>query len=122
MYDALDIALPEMFATLISSLHELFAALIVSCTNSFAILKIRELLVARRIDVLQYAQTYAAKKRIMRRLCGKKLYICSDYAIQKLELCGYDAANWRALKVRRCSRVKISACTKLLVSGYTRPR
>ena len=53
MYDALDIALPEMFATLISSLHELFAALIVSCTNSFAILKIRELLVARRIYVLQ---------------------------------------------------------------------
>ena len=29
MYDALDIALPEMFATLICSLHELFAALIV---------------------------------------------------------------------------------------------
>ena len=54
MYDALNVALPEMFATLISSLHELFAALIVSCTNSFAILKIRELLVARRIDVLQY--------------------------------------------------------------------
>ena len=58
MYDALDIALPEMFATLISSLHELFAALIVSCTNSFAILKIRELLVARRIDVLQYTYKY----------------------------------------------------------------
>ena len=53
MYDALDIALPEMFATLICSLHELFAALIVSCTNSFAILKILELLVARGIDVLQ---------------------------------------------------------------------
>ena len=58
MYDALDIALPEMFATLISSLHELFAALIVSCTNSFAILKIRELLVALRIDVLQYSEDW----------------------------------------------------------------
>ena len=56
MYDALDIALPEMFATLISSLHELFAALISSCTNCFAILKIREFLVARRFDVLQYKQ------------------------------------------------------------------
>ena len=54
MYDALDISLPEMFATLISSLHELFAALICSCTNCFAILKIREFLVARRIDILQY--------------------------------------------------------------------
>ena len=51
---SLDIALPEMFATLIRSLHELIAALISSCTNCFAILKIRELLVARRIDVLQY--------------------------------------------------------------------
>ena len=59
MYDALDIALPEMFVEMfatISSLHELFAALISSCTNCFAILKIREFLVARRIDVLQYVK------------------------------------------------------------------
>ena len=53
MYNALDIALPEMFATLIAWLHELFAALISSCTNWFAISKIREFLVARRFDVLQ---------------------------------------------------------------------
>ena len=54
MYNALDIALPEMFAILIVWLHELFAALISSCTNCFTISKIRELLVPRRFDVLQY--------------------------------------------------------------------
>ena len=53
MYSALDIALPEMFTTLIIWLHELFAALISSCTNYIAISKIREFLVARLFDVLQ---------------------------------------------------------------------
>ena len=56
MYNALDIALPEMFATLIVWLHELFAALISSCTNCFKILKIHEFLMARRFDVLQYVE------------------------------------------------------------------
>ena len=41
MYNALDIALPEMFATLIVWLHEL---------------KIHEFLMARRFDVLQYVE------------------------------------------------------------------
>ena len=49
-----NIALTEMFVTLIIRLHGLFAALISSCTNQFAILKIREFLVAQRFDVLQY--------------------------------------------------------------------
>ena len=67
----------------------------------------------------------------MRQKCGKKSELCGGYAAknctyavimriqnQIVRLCCYGAANWRALKVKRWSRVKIAACKKLLVSCF----
>ena len=61
--------------------------------------------------------------------CGKNAAKKANYAAknctyavimriqnQIVRLCCYGAANWRALKVKRWSRVKIAACNKLLVS------
>ena len=56
MYNALDIALPEMFATLIVWLHELFAALISSWYQLFHDFENSRVLMARRFDVLQYVE------------------------------------------------------------------
>ena len=56
MYNALDIALPEMFATLIVWLHELSAALISSWYQLFHDFENSRVLMARRFDVLQYVE------------------------------------------------------------------